>query len=300
MQAHHPTKGLTLLQAVIRARFAKGPTKIDDQSVTRLVSWLLDRGANPHQRGRGSYTWRMGPDNQLKAEEHSALSLVSLARKQYTKKHLCELPWLRDIMHKMLRHDYETATKTSVDTAVVERWEKMYARQDTHDLVVEAIDGSVSAHAVVISTASPVVSAMLSSGMQEARQSQVRVDIPSDSLSLLFDLIYTGGTSQPFSSTVGLPALDLAHRWQISDVVRMLETALAKVLCEENWCEVAVASQLKGLEKLASACRSFAASLSLSKQQIDALPASVRTFVDPSSQQRHPGESPLKRQRVSF
>lgn len=120
----------------------------------------------------------------------------------------------------------------------------------------------VRAHSVVLRRASPVLEALLASPMREGQTGVLRVEGASEqAVRLLLQLVYTGTTTGEDPEVPELlGAMDLAHRWQITHIVDMLEWALAgKVTLGHlnSLCEGAV---LKGLPVLRNACRSFAGS----------------------------------------
>merc|ERR1712014_529338 len=99
----------------------------------------------------------------------------------------------------------------------------------SHDFTFHTRDASVTAHAAVLSKASPVLAAMLTTGMCEGQQRRIELkDVSSESVRLFLGLVYTGTTTMDFGQSEALAALDLAHRWQATIVVGMLENALAE------------------------------------------------------------------------
>mmetsp|Transcript_19860 Transcript_19860/g.46183 ORF Transcript_19860/g.46183 Transcript_19860/m.46183 type:complete len:230 (+) Transcript_19860:424-1113(+) len=170
------------------------------------------------------------------------------------------VPRLKSLMQTLLRSSgpSESSSRQQVASSVLDLWEAIRADTATHDLTIRCAESTVTAHSHVVAKASPVVSAMLSSGMQEAAKKEVCVDCSSGSVSFLLDLLYTGSSCQEISAEIGLSALDLAHRWQLNDTDSMLERALIGMLSADNFVEVAEAALLKDLGQMKAACRRFA------------------------------------------
>merc|ERR1712217_571327 len=116
------------------------------------------------------------------------------------------------------------------------------------------------AHSIVLMQASPVLRAMLSSTMVEGTAKVIRVDSTSkEAVELLLRLLYTGTIREaPPPVSVLLGTLDLAHRWQVVEVVTATESHLVSRLAADNLVAVCEAAVLKNLTVLRRACHSFA------------------------------------------
>merc|ERR1719335_1770952 len=122
-------------------------------------------------------------------------------------------------------------SKMSVDISVVEMWERMLNARSSHDVTFRTKDGAITAHLSLLSQASPVLDAMLSSGMRESTEKCIEVkDVSSKAMSFFLELLYTGTTCSDADARTALPALDLAHRWQVDGVVAMMSRALEGML----------------------------------------------------------------------
>eukprot|EP00928_Gymnodinium_smaydae_P070161 TRINITY_DN54076_c0_g1_i1.p1 TRINITY_DN54076_c0_g1~~TRINITY_DN54076_c0_g1_i1.p1 ORF type:complete len:156 (-),score=37.42 TRINITY_DN54076_c0_g1_i1:178-645(-) len=107
--------------------------------------------------------------------------------------------------------------------------------------------------------ASPVVKALLHSSMKETKQKRITLeDCSLAAVEFLMSLIYTGGCSAEHAADTSLHASQLAHRWQVDDVVQMLETYISGLLTEASFEDIATCSQLLSLPTLKRACIRFA------------------------------------------
>eukprot|EP00439_Symbiodinium_sp_Y106_P043521 s2269_g5.t1 len=128
-----------------------------------------------------------------------------------------------------------------------------------HDLTFQTGQGPVTAHAHMLMDASPVLKAMLESSMKEGTTQCIDVkDSSSQGVTLLLQMIYTCSSQDEPSYGTFLEALDLAHRWQVTDAVSIISQALSGMLEPKSFPSIAEAAVLKGLEGLKTACRSFA------------------------------------------
>ncbi|CAK9096604.1 unnamed protein product [Durusdinium trenchii] len=123
---------------------------------------------------------------------------------------------------------------------ILENWERCLRATCSHDLTLDTADGPVTAHAVILKEASPVIKAMLGSPMKEQETQHVQVkDSPKAGVSLFLETLYTCSTStEPDYHTV-LSALDLAHRWQVHVVVAILTDLLGTMITEESFPPIA-------------------------------------------------------------
>jgi len=162
--------------------------------------------------------------------------------------------------------------KMSVDLSVVELWERVFHASSFHDVTFKTADGAVTANNLVLSQASPVLAAMLSSTMREGTEKCIEVkDVSSKGATFFLELLYTGMTCsdiEDIGSAAALSALDLAHRWQVTNVVGMTARALESLLTDETFASIAEAGALKGISELKEACMAFAAGSSIVKQQV--------------------------------
>ena len=143
--------------------------------------------------------------------------------------------------------------RVAVDEGLLNFWEGLLRNESSHDVVLETAQGSVGAHRLVLSGASSVLSAMLSSDMTEGREQRIQcTDATKESMLLLLDLMYTGSTTAEAIRLDGaVGAFELAHRWEIQHVLPMLERLLAGELSEgkfERIGELAVAKGSRAFE----------------------------------------------------
>ncbi|CAE7891265.1 BT4 [Symbiodinium necroappetens] len=180
-------------------------------------------------------------------------------------------------------------SNVAIPQSVVDMWESIRQMTPTHNVVFETADGEVSAHDLILVTASPVLKAMLESTMREGSSKRITVkDSSGSGVRLLVDMLYTSSTrDEPDYKTV-LVALDLAHRWQVNGMVPVLEGILPAMVTVESLVAIAEAAMLKGLQKLQQACKTFAANNSQVKTMLDRgpIPVEVRQLLgepaDPS------------------
>eukprot|EP00434_Breviolum_minutum_P010014 symbB.v1.2.008832.t1/scaffold556.1/size187764/3 len=131
----------------------------------------------------------------------------------------------------------------------------------------------------MLKEASPVVRAMLESSMKERQTQRIQLnDTPREAVSLLLEILYTcSSQSEPDYKTV-LSALDLAHRWQVQVVVRILGELLEQMITDASFASIAEHAALKGLEALKKACQRFGAESKIIQDQLkkDTLPKVVK------------------------
>lgn len=84
------------------------------------------------------------------------------------------------------------AARVLVPEAVVNCWQRCLEDQAAADLVIVAPDGKTRTHALLLRQSSPVVAAMLSAGMCEGEQREVRVQESTRVVELFLRLLYTG------------------------------------------------------------------------------------------------------------
>lgn len=245
-----------------------------EKEALKIASWLVKRGADPNLRCRREFPqardWMSiflekqdHSDIRYAVAGHSAYSMLAQVQRDMRTSKYAEnwAPYLRKLQNLMstLALTKPETTTVSMNPLVLDVWEKFSADKQWHDLVVQGIDGEVTAHAAFVACVSPVVASMLASNMKEASSKRIEVDVSKKALSFLLELLYTGCSSKAFCTrSFGLQTLDLAHRWQIDHVVEMLQNPLAQHLSVENFPEVAESAVLKDLQKLKMACRNFA------------------------------------------
>ncbi|CAE7422863.1 unnamed protein product [Symbiodinium sp. CCMP2592] len=189
----------------------------------------------------------------------------------------------------------------AIPQSIVDMWESIRQMTPTHNVVFETADDDVSAHDLILVTASPVLKAMLESTMSEGSSKRISVkDSSGSGVRLLVDMLYTSSTrNEPDYKTV-LVALDLAHRWQANGIVPVLEGILLEMVTVESFVAIAEAAMLKGLQKLQQACKTFAANNSQMKTMLEkgTLPVEVRKLLGVSADP--PPEGGLQKKRRTF
>ena len=148
----------------------------------------------------------------------------------------------------------------AVDPSVVSMWEDVLADEACQDVTFECEGGgTVGAHALILSCASRVLRAMLSTRMREGNERKIEVGESEAAVKLFLELLYTGGSSvDPLTAADALAALDLAHRWDVVGVIGMLERALTPLIKKTTFSQIAEAAALKGLPLLSSSCVKYA------------------------------------------
>ena len=155
--------------------------------------------------------------------------------------------------------------RVRIPESVLSLWEASRADVSSHDLRLECADGErVSCHGHVLSLSSRPVKVMLAAPMVEGQQRCIKLhDCPRAAAALFVDLVYTGTTAadeDDLDAPLCLSALDLAHRWEATSVVAMLERALLDLVSEDHFEAIALAAALKELPLLRRACIKFGAS----------------------------------------
>lgn len=287
----HPEEDITVLQSIIKLFVAANPQFVK-QSALDLASWMIAQGADPTLRAPETckciHQWFMNDENQemkvqIRYAGKSAITTALSIREQM--QYLvdekgpdiarCEddIEWLGKLLAAMaqLHSPSLRRVRISVDSSIVDMWESMCNDEATQDIRLRAADGTVSAHSAVLAKASPVLAAMLRSGMSEDRRRCIELeDVSSAAIKLLMELVYTGATSCELSHEPALAALDLAHRWQMHSAVAMLETILQEVLSVDNFGMVASEAKLRNLDKLMAACKRFCAGSKVLQQKLQA------------------------------
>eukprot|EP00434_Breviolum_minutum_P010015 symbB.v1.2.008833.t1/scaffold556.1/size187764/4 len=284
--ALHPKEGITLLVEAIGAGMCV--TAAEEKQCLELIKALRVRGASWTQpcRSKSSYSvWKLSDPEKTKVSvlygTHTALSFVQawLHLLDENKKWDSEVSYLRKALEIFLVEPQPSRNKLAIDEGIVDLWEKLFLATDSHDLTIDTADGPVTAHAQMLKEASPVVRAMLESSMKERQTQRIQLnDTPREAVSLLLEILYTcSSQNEPDYKTV-LFALDLAHRWQVQVVVRILGELLEQMITDESFASIAEHAVLKGLEALKKACQKFGAESKIIQDQLkkDTLPKVVK------------------------
>lgn len=279
----HPESGITALQTLIYPLM----TTNDEQGledVFDMAQWMIAQGADPTHKTTDSCQhneeyWQGEKGERAVSLDFAGMSALTVAiRLIDTLKECDEDHWSEDIesLNRLLaifssEGPRGRQSRVAVDTGVVDLWEMMCEDTATHDVTLEAMDGRVTAHVAVLSKGSPVLSAMLASGMSEGWKRTIEVkDASVQSVKLCLMLLYSGATTAEFSHEVALTALDLAHRWQISNVVAMLENALTEMISDETFLSIAETAKRQGLVSLMTACRKFGTDSKVVQEALEA------------------------------
>jgi len=284
--ALHPERGTTLLVAATASGMCK--TTAEQEQCLELIKALKVRGASWTQacRSKSSQSMYKNADPEstklfVNFGTHSALSFVQAWLKQFHGKEGWEYnaSFLHKVLQTFLAETQPSRNKLAIDEGIVDLWENLLMATDSHDLTIDTAEGPVTAHAQMLKAASPVVRAMLESSMKERRTQRIQLnDTPRYAVSLLLEILYTcSSQNEPDYKTV-LSALDLAHRWQVQVVVRILGELLEQMITDESFPSIAEHAALKGLEALRKACQKFGAESKVIEDQLkkDTLPKVVK------------------------
>ena len=233
------------------------------------------------------------PGSEIELSGQSAVSLLGEYRHYVSvaltiKDQLNELGRIRQlrfadkVLSTIAMHAVPRRPRVSVVQGVLDRWERMLNSNGAHDLTFQTGQGPVTAHAHMLMDASPVLKAMLESSMKEGTTQCIDVkDSSSQGVTLLLQMIYTCSSQDEPSYGTFLEALDLAHRWQVTDAVSIISQALSGMLEPKSFPSIAEAAVLKGLEGLKTACRSFARTSSAVQDELatGTLPAAVQDLL---------------------
>eukprot|EP00439_Symbiodinium_sp_Y106_P054300 s201_g7.t1 len=250
-----------------------------------MVEWMLQQGADPQQKFSSSNTssislWKRSDTEGSKTKVtvpyagHSSISFI--------------LAWLKALQESSA--DWSSAQRyleevmslfaqnpalefVAVQPRFLDQWEAVLEMTETHNVTFETADGEVTAHDHILMATSPVLKAMLQSTMKEGANKRVQIkDSPSAGVSLFLEMLYTTATrTEPWLGPVKEPdyrtvlaALDLAHRWQVQNVLPslnrkawLLESGLLGLVSVDSFAAIAEAAALKGLERLQRSCASF-------------------------------------------
>jgi len=281
----------------------------------KMVSWLIERGEDPAQitgSGWAKKIWKKvnkeDTSINLVAANESPVSFVLKARrllKENMKQlgdeiadwsaHIERCDAMLPLLYDACGNTRRQREKLPIDMAIVERWSQLSRDTATHDVTFEADDGSVGAHSALVSLASPVLCAMLSSGMMEGQTKRVRAHgFSKDAIELLLEILYTGCTTREIKASplpppriqveearqdagggaaagaasdaaqegttelsAAICAHELAHSWQLPDVQALLEQVLGKLLSDASFFELAKTAQLRGSQGFVEACKTY-------------------------------------------
>eukprot|EP00913_Durusdinium_trenchii_P035030 g32770.t1 len=259
----HTERGYTLLIAAVNHGTDIYADQDQGERALKIIEWLISSGASTSQKCSPKSKYRLSVGSGEKEMEvhyagHSAVSFVAAWREQLRNKpqHSKRLSFLGNVLNC-----FATATsskgqrpRVSIDEGIAELWEKYLGAKDSHDLTIEAADGSVTAHAQMLKEASPVIRAMLASPMKERHNQRIEVkDTPSSGVSLFLEILYTCSTQGDPDYKTALHALDLAHRWQVDVVVPILADLLPGMITDESFQSIAEHAILQGLERVKAA-----------------------------------------------
>ncbi|CAE7446112.1 unnamed protein product [Symbiodinium sp. CCMP2592] len=252
---------------------AKGRNNHDVRTkLLKIIEWMIYCGADPHHRvsAEGStalYRTIRGREEKDSTDKvyiarkgHNLLSYALLLRRHSLKYEGKEelLAYIAEVVSIISRANVQR-TKVQVDQSVIDRWEAIRGMTDTHNVTFDTADGPVTAHDIALRASSPVLSAMLMSCMAEGASKHVQVkDSSAAGVSLFLDLVYTSSTCSEVDHKSAIEALDLAHRWQVESVVRVLEEILQGMITDSSFVDIASAATFKGLTGLEKFCAAFA------------------------------------------
>ena len=269
--SHRGAPPLTLLLDQIVLKTGMGPAR-----AVECAKWMISQGASPTQFADSDCsdsTTFFFDYNQKEStiecthKNRTPIEVITqILKEMKSNKHWKERAELKN-MERLLaaftaaplanpsKHDMQ-----AVDPSVVGMWEDVLADEACQDLTFECEGGgTVGAHALVLSCASPVLRAMVSSRMREGTERKIEVDESVAAVKLFLELVYTGGSSaDPLPVPDALAALDLAHRWDVVGVVGMLERAIAPLIKKQTFAQIAEAAALKDLPLLKSSCVKYA------------------------------------------
>ena len=240
------SRGAHLLQFTILQSWNAETDKIPHY--LKIAEWMISKGADPAQE-----------------VSHSRSDAVPLGPTAYSKIFYMlkgagdNTKYLQQLLLILSGSTAQKRETVEVDRAVLQRWESIRNKADTHNVTFETAEGPVTAHDAVLMVASPVLTAMLESTMAEGTSKCIRVsDSSAAAVALFLDMVYMSATDSDLQYKTVLGALDLSHRWEVRSVVRVFEDILQDMLTTSNFPEIAEAAALKDLEGLKEACAKFA------------------------------------------
>jgi len=253
-----------------------------------LIKALRVGGASWTQpcRSKSTYQiWKLSePEKSKITVNYGSHSALSFAQKWLRELHdqkgwQEEVSYLHKVLEIYLAEPQLPRNKLAIDEDIVDLWENLLLATDSHDLTIDTAEGPVTAHAQMLKAASPVARAMLESSMKERQTQRIQLnDTPREAVALLLEILYTcSSQNEPDYKTV-LAALDLAHRWQVQVVVRILGELLEQMITDESFASIAEHAALKGLEALKKACQKFGAESKVIQDQLkkDTFPKVVK------------------------
>mmetsp|Transcript_40306 Transcript_40306/g.94407 ORF Transcript_40306/g.94407 Transcript_40306/m.94407 type:complete len:339 (+) Transcript_40306:163-1179(+) len=256
---------------VLHAAILDGVTRPElHDNILEILSWLLKMGADPQQKAPSNANrfdiWKTHrPETTtvtLKCAGHTALSLA-LALREALMGSGVEFPdecTFLEAVVSVISMPARKAPRVAINPGVLDRWEKVLEMTETHNVTFETADGEVTAHDILLMASSPVLRVMLESSMVEGKQKRIKVkDAASGGVSLFVEMLYTNATRRGPDYKTVLTALDLAHRWQVENVVQILADALRDMITFDSFVLIAEAATLKGLEMLKTACAAYGA-----------------------------------------
>lgn len=102
------------------------------------------------------------------------------------------------------------------------------------DVTFKVENKEIQAHKVILAARSPVFKKMFAAKMKEAQTNKVTIsDISSDTFEEMLRYIYTGKTSEMFS-TVAMELLGASHKYEIRGLKKLCEAEISRNLTEEN------------------------------------------------------------------
>lgn len=272
-----PKTHCTPLQAIIN-----GCTEERRDRWLQVAAWLMDQGADPtlqaSEEAISTSFWEednpVGTEVTVRCAGRSAISTALRLREKMEKANQGDWVDEIDFLSKLVAlfskfSKSQHREQAAVELCVVDRWERMLCDEPSHDVVFTTADGPCTAHSSMLKLASPVLKASLESAMLEGQHKRIVVaDATVAVVNFFLELMYTGGSCSDVDATVALGALELAHRWQVDDVVMMTERLLESLLADGTFEQIAGAAQRMQLRGLRLACASFAARSASVKQKL--------------------------------
>ncbi|CAK9070989.1 Speckle-type POZ protein-like (HIB homolog 2) (Roadkill homolog 2) [Durusdinium trenchii] len=108
----------------------------------------------------------------------------------------------------------------------------LWRSREDGDFVFNVCGGSLRAHGCILSAASPVFKAMLSSGMSEGLTSSVSVDADPSELLAMLRFIYLGELDATGQQLPGV--LELAHKYEVLNLIPPVCEAMIDQLTTDN------------------------------------------------------------------
>jgi len=153
--------------------------------------------------------------------------------------------------------------KLSVPEVLVETWERIFTLAAAEgDVCLISADQRIKAHAWILQESSPVVKAMLQSGMKEssgqAEIIEIKVDEPPTAVRAFLRMLYTGQLTSTGENVLDVAALlqviNLCHRWQVVGFMPHLESRACRLVNSDNVEAMLEVAALCNLTILRQAC----------------------------------------------